>query len=38
MEAANRFIQEEYRKRYNQEFQAAAREEGTAFVAWAGGE
>ncbi|MDR2112180.1 MAG: hypothetical protein LBQ62_03620 [Candidatus Accumulibacter sp.] len=38
MEAANRFIQEEYRKRYNEEFQVAAQEEGTAFVPWMGGE
>jgi hypothetical protein len=38
MEAANRFIQEEYRKRYNEEFQVAAQEAGTAFVPWMGGE
>jgi hypothetical protein len=37
-EAANRFIQEEYRKRYNEEFQVAAQEEGSAFVPWIGGE
>jgi hypothetical protein len=38
LEAANRFIREEYRERYNGEFQVAAREEGSAFVPWVGGD
>ncbi|MDR3351840.1 MAG: hypothetical protein LBO00_02250 [Zoogloeaceae bacterium] len=38
MEAANWFIREEYRKRYNEKFQVAAQEEGTAFVARVGGD
>lgn len=38
LEAANRFLREEYLKRYNGEFQVAAQEEGSAFVAWIGGD
>jgi hypothetical protein len=38
LEAANRFIQEEFLKRCNEEFRVAAREEGSAFVAWIGGD
>ena len=38
LEAANRFIREDYLARCNAEFQVAAQEEGTAFVPWAGGE
>ena len=38
LEAANRFPREEYLPRYNAQFQVPAREEGTAFVPWPGGE
>jgi hypothetical protein len=38
LEAANRFIREAFLERYNKEFQGAAREEGSAFVAWIGGD
>jgi hypothetical protein len=38
LEAANRFIREEYRERYNGELQVAAQEEGSAFVPWVGGD
>jgi hypothetical protein len=33
LEAANRFIQEDFLPRYNEEFQVVAQEEGSAFVA-----
>jgi hypothetical protein len=35
---ANRFIREGFLPRYNEEFQVAAQEEGSAFVAWIGGD
>ena len=37
MDAANRYIQETYLPAFNAEFAVPAREEGTAFVPWAGG-
>jgi predicted transcriptional regulator len=36
-EAANRYIQEVYLPAFNKEFSVAAREEGSAFVPWIGG-
>jgi transposase len=38
LEAANRYLAEEYLPRFNAEFAVSALEEGSAFVAWAGGE
>ena len=38
LEAANRFIREDYLARHNAQFRVAAQEEGTAFVLWVGGE
>ena len=37
MEAANRYLREVYLPAFNAEFAKAAREEGTAFVPWIGG-
>jgi hypothetical protein len=37
MDAANRYIQETYLPAFNAEFAVPAREEGSAFVPWAGG-
>jgi hypothetical protein len=38
LEAANRYLAEEYLPRFNAEFAVPALEEGSAFVPWAGGE
>jgi hypothetical protein len=38
IEAANRYLQQTYLPRYNAEFAVPAREEGSAFVPWIGGE
>ncbi|GHU01730.1 hypothetical protein FACS1894154_11700 [Betaproteobacteria bacterium] len=38
VEAANRYLQESYLPRFNAEFAVPAREPGSAFVPWIGGE
>lgn len=37
MAAANRYLQEQYKPRFNQEFKHEAMESGSAFVPWVGG-